>query len=362
MRYVISFSTRVISIDQFSLTFRNARFLGSSFHIYHNMSELESIISELTEKEKEPLLRLLNRKKKDPESISSAILKLTLPAKGLWQNSPSYRSFLENIAKKSGILEKEILSGVSFVNESILNIEAKMLVALFQNEFEKMTDEEREQFILELESGGLKKEQISSVLALTTLVSAQASGIGIYLLASTALGAISGFFGIALPFVVYTGMSSLISTLIGPLGFLLAGIWVWRAFRKVKSFQEAWQMVKDSGKEVTKLVTGDHDKALLAFKYLASARYVKLSNANKEIQRLDSESGNELLEKRQKSIKALKDRIYEIKRSITDLQIELDQCTERIDNQQIELSALEQNKILNQRKKVELEELIDRLS
>jgi hypothetical protein len=55
---------------------------------------------------------------------------------------------------------------------------------------------------------------------------AQASGFGIYLGATTALGFLSQAVGVTLPFAVYTGMSSTIAFLIGPVGFLAAGAWL----------------------------------------------------------------------------------------------------------------------------------------
>jgi uncharacterized protein YaaW (UPF0174 family) len=65
---------------------------------------------------------------------------------------------------------------------------------------------------------------------LVALTAAQASGFGIYLGATTALGFVSHGIGVTLPFIVYTGMTSTIAFLIGPPGFLAAGAWLgWTA-------------------------------------------------------------------------------------------------------------------------------------
>jgi hypothetical protein len=61
---------------------------------------------------------------------------------------------------------------------------------------------------------------------LAALGAAQASGFGVYLGATTALGFVSHAIGVTLPFAVYTGMSSTIAFLIGPVGFLAAGAWL----------------------------------------------------------------------------------------------------------------------------------------
>jgi len=54
---------------------------------------------------------------------------------------------------------------------------------------------------------------------------AQASGFGIYLASTTALGFLTHAVGVILPFAVYTGMTSTIALLIGPVGWLTAGVW-----------------------------------------------------------------------------------------------------------------------------------------
>ena len=57
------------------------------------------------------------------------------------------------------------------------------------------------------------------------LGAAQASGFGIYLASTTALGFLTHAVGVTLPFAIYTGMTSTIAFLIGPAGWLGAGIW-----------------------------------------------------------------------------------------------------------------------------------------
>jgi len=61
--------------------------------------------------------------------------------------------------------------------------------------------------------------------AFAGLIAAQTSGFGIYYAASTALGFVTHAVGVSLPFAVYTGMSSTIAVLIGPIGWLSAGLW-----------------------------------------------------------------------------------------------------------------------------------------
>ena len=63
------------------------------------------------------------------------------------------------------------------------------------------------------------------VTTFAALGAAQASGFGVYLAASTALGFLTHAVGVTLPFAVYTGLSSTIAFVIGPVGWLSAGVW-----------------------------------------------------------------------------------------------------------------------------------------
>jgi hypothetical protein len=61
---------------------------------------------------------------------------------------------------------------------------------------------------------------------LAALSAAQASGFGVYMGATTALGLASHAVGVTLPFAVYAGMTSTIAFLIGPVGFLATAGWL----------------------------------------------------------------------------------------------------------------------------------------
>jgi hypothetical protein len=63
------------------------------------------------------------------------------------------------------------------------------------------------------------------VTAFAALGAAQASGFGIYLASTTALGFLTHAIGVTLPFAVYTGLTSTIAIAISPIGWLVAGFW-----------------------------------------------------------------------------------------------------------------------------------------
>jgi uncharacterized protein YaaW (UPF0174 family) len=89
---------------------------------------------------------------------------------------------------------------------------------------------ERQEFDRKLRQASLERGSNVSLtgaaLSGATLLTAQLSGFGVYVLASSTLGAITAGLGVTLPFGVYTTMSSAIATVIGPVGWIGLGILV----------------------------------------------------------------------------------------------------------------------------------------
>ncbi len=91
----------------------------------------------------------------------------------------------------------------------------------------KMSDVEKQEFIDSLKQEAKKNgESFSGVIgAGGGILLANASGFGVYLLASTAVGSVTSILGITLPFAFYTSMSSTISLITGPVGWAVLAIW-----------------------------------------------------------------------------------------------------------------------------------------
>ena len=70
--------------------------------------------------------------------------------------------------------------------------------------------------------------------ALGAMAIAQASGFGVYLAATTTLGLLTHAVGITLPFAAYAGLTSSIAFVIGPVGWLGAGLWAAWTFTETK--------------------------------------------------------------------------------------------------------------------------------
>jgi len=107
------------------------------------------------------------------------------------------------------------------------DLERKITLTVFKECYNKMSDREKRDFDRKIvalaKENGDTLMKVGSVIG--TLTAANLSGFGVYVLATSTLGAITGAIGLTLPFAAYTGLSSVISTVLGPVGWAATGIY-----------------------------------------------------------------------------------------------------------------------------------------
>lgn len=238
-------------------------------------------INILNNKEKQVLLNLFNLKENNDEALKKKIAKLLLPVGGFLQSSLSYDEFLNKLASKRAL-------NISH-KTTLFDKEQYILKNIFSQELDSLSEEEKIKLNKQLEAaakeGGLSKSQISSITSLTTIGLAQASGFGVYLLASSTVGAISGLVGVSLPFAFYTAMSSVINIAIGPVGFILACIPLYKTFKNVRSLNDLKDKFSNIWKNSKTLFKGNYELAEIAFKYMASLRLIKTQEIKTTLQK-----------------------------------------------------------------------------
>lgn len=228
------------------------------------MENVLYLLKKLSPDELLALHKLLGTKKNDIDEIIDKFGKALLPANGYLQTPLTYMQILQKIAKHNNVQ-------LAAEKGEVAN-EQQLFLEMFQMEYHKMSEAERADFLKDLELKGLSKTQVASVTALGTIGIAQASGFGIYLLATSTVGAITSALGISLSFAFYTGMSSVISVVIGPLGFLVLGYALYRSFKDVRSLNDVMDILTHSYTGIKNLFTGSYEKATLCFKYIAAMR------------------------------------------------------------------------------------------
>lgn len=136
-------------------------------------------------------------------------------------NSLTYKDI---VCKVAGKLKIDYLP-----DQTSQEIEIKINQKIFETMWNKMSDEERNEMKTKLEEMAKKYDKsgiMSSSALVGALIAGKLSGFGVYLLASTSLGALTGVLGVTLPFVVYTTISSAISVILGPVGWIGTGLFV----------------------------------------------------------------------------------------------------------------------------------------
>lgn len=184
------------------------------------------LLSRVTNEERQGLATLISCKSAAPEDLVQAIQNESQSLFGrLFSKPPTY---VEIVIQCLGKLK------VGFnTSEPVPALEARLVHKVIGDAWARMTPAQREQLQHEMSRAaaieGYDKNRFASLGPIAALSVAQLSGFGIYLFATTALSAVTGVAGIVLPFAAYTTMSSAISFVIGPVGWIGAGLFaIWK--------------------------------------------------------------------------------------------------------------------------------------
>jgi len=137
---------------------------------------------------------------------------------------PFYDELLVQASKKTKCYTKEasIDETESYLVEGAL---LKVLTAMKPPERHRVFSETFQMEEVAREANIKDNKYAGPITAFGALGMAQASGFGVFLAATTTLGFLTHAVGVTLPFAAYTGLTSTIAVIIGPVGWLGAGIW-----------------------------------------------------------------------------------------------------------------------------------------
>ncbi|MDO5615991.1 MAG: hypothetical protein Q4G16_07365 [Cruoricaptor ignavus] len=283
-------------------------------------------------RETKTLFEKLFGKKNDSEiNIVNELNKVTKPVGGFLQQKKSYKELLESIAKKENI---------STSNLSVNEIEELIMIKRFNENFESLSDEEKQTFQAELnkelERQGLDSSQIKSLSTIGALTAASASGFSMYIMASTIVGGVTGILGITLPFAFYTGMSSVLSVITGPIGWTVGlGYLVYKF--KDESLESASEKFINAWKSAKSFISGDFERASIIVSIICSIRILnnekvnlKIKNINEKISTLEIEKDTLINDITIKD-NCIKDKENQIKQLKSELNNELE-IKQKIEN------------------------------
>jgi uncharacterized protein YaaW (UPF0174 family) len=189
------------------------------------MQEFYEIISSASEEQRQNLAEMTNSGfGSSPKILCDHIQYLRSGSIGQFFHTTSWKQIVTDVADKIGINWPETLNGRTWHELSTQEIEDAVVVKQFQNMLEQLTPEQRQQILMDLKRESDDPHLESFLLGGGAMLAAKMSGFGVYLLASTVLGGLTGALGITLPFAVYIGVSQTLAFILGPVGWVaLAG-------------------------------------------------------------------------------------------------------------------------------------------
>ena len=128
------------------------------------------------------------------------------------------------VAGKAGVDQKLVDSAPTFT------LEREILKKLFSQFWDKLDEKQRLELLDKIDPNGTIKDKtavvaLSGAAALGTLsATVMFSGFAFYTTMSVTISTVAGFFGLTLPFAAYTGASSLVAFLSGPVGWAIMGL------------------------------------------------------------------------------------------------------------------------------------------
>lgn len=191
------------------------------------------VLYRATEEEREAFRRLLDTNvcaNNSPEELVKGMRWLhrnLLEAvfRKLFDKDETYSDILVSICKKLDVRARK--------DEPAWVLEGKICQAVMRAVWERMTPQQRAAFDQEVaraaEQFGSGREWMKAGGAVGALLAAEASGFGIYLLATSGLAAVAGLAGITLPFAAYTSLTTAMGVVLGPVGWVGTGLYaIWK--------------------------------------------------------------------------------------------------------------------------------------
>jgi uncharacterized protein YaaW (UPF0174 family) len=185
------------------------------------MKEFHAIVSSATEEQRQNLAEMINSGfGSSPETLCNHIRYLRGGSVGQIFHTSSWKQVVTDVADQIGINWPDTLNGRIWDDLSAQEIENAVVVRQFQNMLEQVSPEQRQQILLDLRRESDDPHFAGLLLGGGAMLAAKMSGFGVYLLASTVLGSLTGALGITLPFVVYMGVSQTLAFILGPVGWV----------------------------------------------------------------------------------------------------------------------------------------------
>lgn len=192
------------------------------------MEELQKLLEQAGEEKRKPIVKILDTVYAPTAAPADIIKGMKWLSRNIvedfWRDvfgsQETYRDILVMVCKHLEITVKPSMKPQ--------DIEAKISQQVMQTVWNKMTEAQRLAFDAEMkkmaEKNGKGKEWAATGGMAAVLTASNLAGFSAYLVATSGLAALTGSLGIVLPFAAYTGLTTALSVVLGPVGWLGAGL------------------------------------------------------------------------------------------------------------------------------------------
>ncbi|WP_300435919.1 hypothetical protein [Christiangramia sp.] len=240
------------------------------------------LFNNLNADQKRVFQKLLNKKPGESFDIEKELSAIIKPLKGMFQKKLTYGEILQKIIKHYN------LPGT---NSSVKKMEEQILLHKFQENYDKLSPEEKKKFQDQLnkvlENQNLENSQLASLGTVGALALAELSGMGLYIMASTLVGGLTSLLGITLPFAFYTGMSSFLAFVTGPVGWAI-GIGAFAYSIRNESLESISNKFTTTFTASKNFVRGNYELASVIIVQICAFRIILNQEKNKEIEVLNA--------------------------------------------------------------------------
>lgn len=298
-----------------------------------------SLIQVLNDEQKKVFITVLNKKTLIDLDLEKELNKILSSFGGWFSETKSYRQILEEVCLKRNLKIDN--------NSSIHKLEESILQNKFKTIIENLGDEDKKKFQKELEKfatkNGVDASQIKSLTALGTLAGANFAGFGLYIMATTVVGGITSAIGLTLPFAVYTGMSSVLSIVTGPVGWIAGLGYLAYSFRN-ESLESAQKKLTDTAKGVRNVFTGNVEYCEVIISQICSFRILLHQEfaEKKEKYNLELKSLREKSTVSAKVQSEIQEKIFNLNKQLNEVNIEVREVNRKTDLTTKNLSEIEQ--------------------
>lgn len=270
----------------------------SDVDLSHLVPYPSKLFSQLTDDQRKIFEKLLNKKTGESFVIENELSGIIKPFKGLLQKKLTYLEILKKITDHYNIPSS---------GSDVIKIEEQILIFKFKENFEKLSPEEKERFQQELnkvlENKDLEGSQLASLSTVGALALAEISGMGLFIIASTFVGGLTSILGITLPFAFYTGMSSFLAFVTGPVGWAI-GIGALAYSLRNDNLESISKKFRATLNASQSLVKGNYELASIVVVQICANRIILNQEKTKEIESLTSKLTQEKARKIQVASKA----------------------------------------------------------